>query len=721
MVEDTSKEVRATPASKTDKAVSASASVHAGSAPVVLEQDKDMKKGKGTLTLTLTGAALALGPNSASTSDAVPAAIHKVPVPVPVPAHTQGIINTKSVDVEMDSATKDTNTNSASTCTSEVQKSQTKTIVNADTAAAAIQSAAVTVIQSVSDSVAAKPKPKSKSKPIGEISGKAAAVDPEKATNSSTSTISKANTNANANANTTATPALLTKGPVVPAATATNNHNHNHNQVLPNVALAKSTLTPTPTAPLVVNANVYPLKVLNAMPTSTSAPSAAAASAVAQIQKADNLKLPASKPVSTTSVMQSKASAVKPAMAASKMVTAPTATATATATATSAAASTCTSAKEKIRPITKMTDSSKKANISTNPQLQNILIPGTTPITPTPTPTPTASQITTAPAEPTFAITSQIDNLPQNILTLLQTYGPLTPTEISYNLPSTNQSIPSILKIMTSLNVIHYQDSVGLYYFHNGDIRGDTIYPKEILDLIQDTHDEIRESMERMQLLEKELNRPVKKQRSRSAREFLKDLATKYDGKRGIRGDTVYATALRTLNVDLGLKRKIAAQETGKKKRKRNRKKVQKSGASAGGASASAGASAGVKRKSSSSSGGKGLKKIEESSVQKDKKDRMQAKDVVGGAVKDKIQIPSKVRVQSGEVVKTPTIAIANAPPVGNVPSKPAATVNTKLPSSSVSATKMPENNIVPPQQPKPKPQMTTTQTPIGTVPEPKA
>ena len=708
MVEDTSKEVRATPASKTDKAVSASASVHAGSAPVVLEQDKDMKKGKGTLTLT--GAALALGPNSASTSDAVPAAIHKVPVP----AHTQGIINTKSVDVEMDSATKDTNTNSASTCTSEVQKSQTKTIVNADTAAAAIQSAAVTVIQSVSDSVAAKPKPKPKSKPIGEISGKAAAVDPEKATDSSTSTISKANTNANAN--TTATPALLTKGPVVPAATATNNHNHNHNhnhnQVLPNVALAKSTLTPTPTAPLVVNANVYPLKVLNAMltSTSTSAPSAAAASAVAQIQKADNLKLPASKPVSTTSVMQSKASAVKPAMAASKMVTAP--TATATATATSAAASTSTSAKEKIRPITKMTDSSKKANISTNPQLQNILIPGTTPITPTPT--PTASQITTAPAEPTFAITSQIDNLPQNILTLLQTYGPLTPTEISYNLPSTNQSIPSILKIMTSLNVIHYQDSVGLYYFHNGDIRGDTIYPKEILDLIQDTHDEIRESMERMQLLEKELNRPVKKQRSRSAREFLKDLATKYDGKRGIRGDTVYATALRTLNVDLGLKRKIAAQETGKKKRKRNRKKVQKSGASAG-------ASAGVKRKSSSSSGGKGLKKIEESSVQKDKKDRMQAKDVVGGAVKDKIQIPSKVRVQSGEVVKTPTIAIANAPPVGNVPSKPAATVNTKLPSSSVPATKMPENNIVPPQQPKPKPQMTTTQTPIGTVPEPKA
>jgi hypothetical protein len=50
----------------------------------------------------------------------------------------------------------------------------------------------------------------------------------------------------------------------------------------------------TPTAPLVVkaNENVDPSKVLDAMSSSKSAPSAAAAQI--QIQKADNIKLPAS-------------------------------------------------------------------------------------------------------------------------------------------------------------------------------------------------------------------------------------------------------------------------------------------------------------------------------------------------------------------------------------------------------------------------------------------
>ena len=197
---------------------------------------------------------------------------------------------------------------------------------------------------------------------------------------------------------------------------------------------------------------------------------------------------------------------------------------------------------------------------------------------PTTAPVPaTASPIT--PAETTFAITSQIDHLPQNILTLLQTYGPLTTSEISYNIRSTNLSIPSILKIMNTLNAIHYQD--GLYYFHTGEVRSDTIAPNEVMDLIKDTSDEIRESMERIELLKKELNKDVKLQnRGKSAREFLKDLVGKYGGERGIRGDAVYATALKTLNVDLGMKRKIAAgksptasSDSAKKRRRTRRKK----------------------------------------------------------------------------------------------------------------------------------------------------
>ncbi len=292
-----------------------------------------------------------------------------------------------------------------------------------------------------------------------------------------------------------------------------------------------------------------------------------------------------------------------------------------------------------------------------------ISIPGTIPQTApaTTTTTATAASATIAPVEPpTFAITSQIDNLPQNILTLLQTYGPLTAAELSYNLPltpSSAQSIPSILKIMVTLGVINHQDSLGLYYFHQGDIRGDTVYPKDVIETIQDTQDEIRESMERIQLLEKELNRPVKKQRSRSAREFLKDLAAKYDGERGIRGDTVYATALRTLNVDLGLKRKIAAQDTGKKKRKkRNRNKD--------GSSGDAGAEGKRKRKNSSSataSSAKNLKKSEEGGSRKVKKQKVQIGNM--GLVKENKILPQKVEIkskggarQASEIQSSPTV-----------------------------------------------------------------
>jgi hypothetical protein len=179
---------------------------------------------------------------------------------------------------------------------------------------------------------------------------------------------------------------------------------------------------------------------------------------------------------------------------------------------------------------------------------------------------------TNTPLEPTFAITSQIRQVPQHILTLLQTFGPLTVTEISHNIPSTTQSIPAILNIMTVLNAIHFHE--GLYYFHNGEVRGDTVSPYDIVDLINDTNAEIGETKARIELLKKELNQNVKVQnRARSARVFLKDLVAKYDGVRGIRGDPVYATALKTLNVDLGMKRKMAAAETAKKKRSTRKKR----------------------------------------------------------------------------------------------------------------------------------------------------
>jgi hypothetical protein len=127
---------------------------------------------------------------------------------------------------------------------------------------------------------------------------------------------------------------------------------------------------------------------------------------------------------------------------------------------------------------------------------------------------------------------------------------------------------------MKVLNVIHYHEESGYYYFHNGEIRGDTLYPSDIVDIIQDTQEEIKETMERIQLLKEELQKDVNIQnRARSAREFLKNLVGKYDGEGGIRGDPVYATALKTLNVDLGMKRKMAEVEPVKKKKLTRKKR----------------------------------------------------------------------------------------------------------------------------------------------------
>lgn len=173
-----------------------------------------------------------------------------------------------------------------------------------------------------------------------------------------------------------------------------------------------------------------------------------------------------------------------------------------------------------------------------------------------------------------FAVSSQMGQIPNNILKLLQTYGPLTESEIAYNIPPTELSVPSILEVMKVLNVIHYHEESGYYYFHNGEIRGDTLYPSEIVDIIQDTQEEIKETMERIQLLKEELQKDVNIQnRARSAREFLKNLVGKYDGEGGIRGDPVYATALKTLNVDLGMKRKMAEVEPVKKKKLTRKKR----------------------------------------------------------------------------------------------------------------------------------------------------
>lgn len=133
-----------------------------------------------------------------------------------------------------------------------------------------------------------------------------------------------------------------------------------------------------------------------------------------------------------------------------------------------------------------------------------------------------------------------------------------------------------------------------VYFFHDGKVRGDVIYPWEIMDMIQDANAEIDETLDRINLLKKELGvmddednlpkertpvrsgrkRKVDKltaeskaneepvviapvvataippsQRMKATREFLKVILLKYPD---IVNDPVYNAALRNFNVDLG-------------------------------------------------------------------------------------------------------------------------------------------------------------------------
>jgi len=198
---------------------------------------------------------------------------------------------------------------------------------------------------------------------------------------------------------------------------------------------------------------------------------------------------------------------------------------------------------------------------------------------------------------------------------------------------------------MTTLNVIHYhhdddqggnneseeidrekieheqQESEhnehGYYYFHNGEVRGggDIIMPHEIMDLIQDTTQEIRESMERIELLKKELLKDVKiSNRGKRVRDFLRDLVETYgsdssSGEGGIRSDVVYATAFKSLSVDGALKRKSAAaaaaaagESNARKKRRRAKRREEKEKSSSASASDVSASDVSVSRKVSLSS-----------------------------------------------------------------------------------------------------------------------
>lgn len=137
----------------------------------------------------------------------------------------------------------------------------------------------------------------------------------------------------------------------------------------------------------------------------------------------------------------------------------------------------------------------------------------------------------------------QVSSCVKNILTLLQTYGPLTCGQLEFNLPPLNLCtsmsfydkdstglnsmgvfdgsekkvmLQEILDILVAVHVINRgklkndngtDDGEYRYYFGDGipRVENDIIFPNEILNLIEDANKEIKRSKQRIELLKKEL------------------------------------------------------------------------------------------------------------------------------------------------------------------------------------------------------------------------
>jgi hypothetical protein len=130
-----------------------------------------------------------------------------------------------------------------------------------------------------------------------------------------------------------------------------------------------------------------------------------------------------------------------------------------------------------------------------------------------------------------------------NMLGLLQKYGPLTFRQLEFNLPAYS-SLSDILHLLVATGVVQVvKGSVPPRYVTlHGKVRADVVLPSEVLDEILDAQEEVKESLERAETLKKALleNDDPKK--------ILERLLSKYPD---IAKDPVYLAAFRNVNVDV--------------------------------------------------------------------------------------------------------------------------------------------------------------------------
>ncbi len=150
----------------------------------------------------------------------------------------------------------------------------------------------------------------------------------------------------------------------------------------------------------------------------------------------------------------------------------------------------------------------------------------------------------------------------QDLLALLQLYGPLTANQLEYNLPpvvaaSIPWSVHDVLTILVAIGLVqHVKGTTDQYCMFGGIPRATAIYPTEIRSEIQRAIQEAEESYHRCQILQEALRCPTNTGTTTSSHhhntsknylDVLKQLRHEYPQ---INNDPVYWTALRNCPLD---------------------------------------------------------------------------------------------------------------------------------------------------------------------------
>lgn len=132
----------------------------------------------------------------------------------------------------------------------------------------------------------------------------------------------------------------------------------------------------------------------------------------------------------------------------------------------------------------------------------------------------------------------------RDILALVQQFGPLTSSQIEYNLPrvpSAIWGIPDVLNILSSLEILGVTES-HTYTWNGGVPRADTVLPTDVMNKIVTAMQEAEVSWKRSEILKQAV---LKKS---DPKEVLNQLLTEFPD---IVEDPVYLEALKASNIDL--------------------------------------------------------------------------------------------------------------------------------------------------------------------------